>query len=68
MSRHMQEQFVASLEQMQGSSGPSDTDVPASVAPTVMEAVDEETEEVAIELDATKEPLGGDTSAEKAAT
>jgi hypothetical protein len=64
----MQEQFVASLEQMQGSSGPSDTDVPASVAPTAMEAVDEETEEAAIELDATKEPSGGDTFAEEAAT
>jgi hypothetical protein len=32
-SRHRQEQFVASLEQMRGSSGPSDTDGSASCAP-----------------------------------
>jgi hypothetical protein len=65
MSRHKQEQFVASLEQMQGSSGPSDTDgsascAPPSVAPTMMEAVDEEAEEAAAELDATKEPSTGE--------
>jgi hypothetical protein len=40
----------------------------ASVAPTVMEAMDEEAEEVAAELDATEEPSGGDASAEEAAT
>jgi hypothetical protein len=33
-----------------------------------MEVVDEETEEAAAELDATKEPSGGDTSAEEATT
>jgi hypothetical protein len=52
MSKHRQEQFVAPLEQMRGSSGPSDTDgstscAPASVAPNAMEAVDEEAEEAA---------------------
>jgi hypothetical protein len=79
MSRHRQEQFVASLEQMRGSSGPSDIDgsascAPTSVAPTAMKAMDEEAEEAAAELDATEEPLtveepsGGDVSAEEAAT
>jgi hypothetical protein len=79
MSRHMQEQFVASLEQMRDNSGPSDTDgsascAPASVVPTMMEVVDEEAEEAAAELDATEEPLaveeplGGDASTEEAAT
>jgi hypothetical protein len=79
MSRHRREQFVASLEQMRGSSGPSDTDgsascAPASVAHNVMEAVDEEAEEAATDLDATEEPSvgeepsGGDASVEEAAT
>jgi hypothetical protein len=79
MSRHRQEQFIASLEQMWGSSGPSDTDgsascSPASVAPTVMEVMDEEAEEAAAELDATEEPSageepsGGDASAAEATT
>jgi hypothetical protein len=73
MSRHRQEQFVASLEQMQGSSGPSDTDgsascAPTSVAPTMMEVLDEVAEEAATELDATEEPSGGDASAEEVAT
>jgi hypothetical protein len=78
-SRHMQVQFVDSLEQMRGSSGPSDTDgsascAPASVVPNVMEVVDEEAEEAAVELDATEEPSageepsGGDAFAEEAAT
>jgi hypothetical protein len=78
-SRHRQEQFIASLEQMRGSSGPFDIDgsascAPASVAPTVMEAMDEEAEEATAELDAIEEPsvgeepLGGDASAEEAAT
>jgi hypothetical protein len=73
MSRHRQEQFIASLEQMWGSSRPSDTDGSAScalalVAPTAMEAVDEEAEEAAAVLDATEEPSRGDTSTEEAAT
>jgi hypothetical protein len=44
------------------------------VVPTVMETVDEEAEEAAVELDATEEPsvgeepLGGDASVEEAAT
>jgi hypothetical protein len=47
---------------------------PASVVPTAMEAVDEEAEEAAAELDAIeepsamKEPSGGDASTEEAAT
>jgi hypothetical protein len=78
-SRHRQEQFVASLEQVRGRNGPSDTDesascARASVAPTAMEAVDEEAEEATAELDATEEPSagekpsGGDASIEEAAT
>jgi hypothetical protein len=64
---------------MWGSSRPSDTDGSAScalalVAPTTMEAVDDEAEEAATELDATEEslvgeePSGGDASTEEAAT
>jgi hypothetical protein len=62
---------------MWGSSGPSDTDGSAScapVAPNAIEAVDEEAEEAAVELDATEEPSvgeepsGGDASVEEAAT
>jgi hypothetical protein len=79
MSRHRQEQSVASLEQMRGSSRPFNTDgsascAPASAVPTAMEAMDEEAEEAVAELDATdepsvgEEPSGGDTSAEEAAT
>jgi hypothetical protein len=79
MSRHRQEQFIGFLEQMRGSSGPSDTDgstscAPASVVPTAMEAVDEEAEEAAAELDAIEEPSAGeepskgDASVEEAAT
>jgi hypothetical protein len=74
MSRHRQEQFVASLEQVRGSNGPSDTDGSASVAPTAMEDVDEEAEEATAELDATEQPSvgekpsGGDASIEEAAT
>jgi hypothetical protein len=65
MSRHRQEQFIASLEQMRGSRGPSDIDgsascAPASVVPTTMEAVDEEAEEAATELDAIEEPSAGE--------
>jgi hypothetical protein len=78
-SRHRQEQFIASLEQMWGNNKPFDTDGSAScalgsVAPTAMEAVDEEAEEATTELDATKEPSageehsGGDASAKEAAT
>jgi hypothetical protein len=63
----MQEQFVASLEKMRGSNGSSDIDgsascAPASVAPTTIEAVDEEAEEAAAELDATEEPSAGKES------
>jgi hypothetical protein len=59
---------------VRGSNGPSDTDGSASVAPTAMEAVDEEAEEATAELEATKEPSagekpsGGDASIEEAAT
>jgi hypothetical protein len=50
---------------MWGSSGPSDIDgsalcAPASVAPTMMAAMDEEIEEAAAELDATEEPSAGE--------
>jgi hypothetical protein len=73
MSRHRQEQFVASLEYMRGSSEPSDTDgsascAPASVAPNVMEDVDEEDEEAAVELDATEEPSAGEEPSGKEAS
>jgi hypothetical protein len=72
-SKHRQEQFIASLEQMRDNSGPSDTDgsasfALASVVPNAMEAVDEEAEEDAAELDTTEEPSGGDASIEEAAT
>jgi hypothetical protein len=76
-SRHRQEQFIASLEQMQHNSGPSNTDGFASCAPTSvaineMEVVDEEAEEATAELDAIEEPSageepsGGDTYVEEA--
>jgi hypothetical protein len=50
---------------MWGSSRPSDTDgsascAPTSVVPTVMEAMDEEAEEAAVELDAMEEPSVGE--------
>jgi hypothetical protein len=65
MSRHRQEQFVASIEQMRGSSGPSDTkglasSAPASVVPNAMEVMDEEAEEGSVELYATEEPSTGE--------
>ena len=59
-SRSRQEQLLASLEQMRGSSGPSNTEgnnscaadlVAPTMAPTAEAAVDAEAEEAAAELD-----------------
>jgi hypothetical protein len=73
ISRSRQEQLLATLEQMRGSSGPSNTEgatsrVAASVEPTVEVAVDKEAEEAAAELDDGEETSGADASTEEAAT
>ena len=76
-SRSRQEQLLASLEQMRGSSGPSNTEgttsraadlVAPTMAPTAEAAVDEEAEEAAAELDDGEETSGADASTEEAAT
>jgi hypothetical protein len=72
-SRSRQEQLLASLEQMRGTSGPSNTEgatshAAASVAPTAEAAVDEEAEEAAAELEDGGETSGADASTEEAAT
>ena len=69
--------MLASLEQMRGSSGPSNTEgttsrAAALVAPTMARtaeaAVDAEVEEAVAELDDGEETLGADASIEEAAT
>jgi hypothetical protein len=72
-SRSRQEQLLASLEQMRGSSGPSNIEgatsrAAALVAPTTEAVVDEEFEEAAAELDDGEETSGADASTEEAAT
>lgn len=76
-SRSRQEQLLASLEQMRGSSGPSNTEgttsraadlVAPTMAPTAEAAVDAEAEEAAAELDDGEETSGADASTEEAAT
>jgi hypothetical protein len=76
-SRSRQEQLLASLEQMRGTSGPSNTEgatshavasVAPTVAPTAEAAVDVEAEEAAAELEDGEETSGGDASIEEAAT
>jgi hypothetical protein len=72
-SRSRQEQLLASLEQMRGTSGPSNTEgatlhAAASVAPTAEATVDEEAEEAAAELEDGEETSGADASTEEAAT
>ena len=69
--------MLASLEQMRGSSGPSNTEgttsraadlVTPTMAPTAEAAVDAEAEEAAAELDDGEETSGADASTEEAAT
>ena len=76
-SRSRQEQLLASLEQMRGSSGPSNTEgttsraadlVAPTMEPTAEAAVDAEAEEAAAELDDGEETSGADASTEEAAT
>ena len=69
-SRQRQEQLLASLEQMRSSSRPSDAEgsISRAHAPTADEAVDEEAEEAAAEMDATEGPSGGDASTEEPTT
>ena len=65
--------MLASLEQMWGSSGPSNTEGTTSraadlVAPTSEVAMDAEAEEAVAELDDGEETSGADVSTEEAAT
>jgi hypothetical protein len=72
-SRSRQEQLLASLEQMRGTSEPSNKEgatsrAAASVAPTAEATMDEKAEEAAAELDDGEETSGADASTEEAAT